>query len=86
MAYGTRTVNIGTDWTKITNKVALLQFNNAMLMVLTGGTTPTDEAGFVMEVNEKYINNSTSITVWGKTQNHMNMTGINSVRVAEDLA
>ena len=82
MAYVTKTVLVGADWTTITSKIAMLQFNDEMHMAITNGGTPTDTVGFVMNINEKYINSEDGIYVWAKTIS--GGSNIESVRVVEN--
>ena len=82
MAMMTKTVLVGTDWTAVTNKVALLQFNDEMMMSLGTAVAPTDPVGFAMARGEKYVNTSDGIVVWAKSK--AGGTGTESVRVAED--
>lgn len=84
MAYVTTTVTVGLNWTFITNKIAMLQFNNKMQMVLNGGGTPTDTIGFMMDTHEKYINNSVLISVWARLLPGA-PAGVDSIRLAEDV-
>lgn len=80
----TRTVALSTDgWTLITNKIALLQFNDEMDMALTDGTVPSEVAGFNMARGEKYVNSTDGIAVFAKRK--AGRTSIESVRVAEDV-
>lgn len=84
MAYVTKTVSVTAEWTFITNKVALLQFNDRMQMAITSGSTPTSStAGFMMEEEEKYINSTAGVSVWAKAIPN-NGSGRESVRVAEN--
>ena len=68
MAYTTRTVQLeGKEWTFITNKVAMLQFNDRIQMTINSGEIPdSTQKGFVMALYEKYVNNDNGITVWAK--------------------
>jgi hypothetical protein len=83
MAYEMKTVAVGTDWTLITDKVALLQFNDEIEMALTSGLTPTDTIGITMDAKEKYINSAAGVSVWAKAKR--GGTGVESVRVAENV-
>ena len=84
MAMTTRTVTLPTDdWTLITSKIALLQFNDEMDMAITDGTTPSEFVGFTMIRGEKYVNSTDGIVVWAKRR--AGGTNIESVRVAEDV-
>lgn len=85
MAYITKTVLVGTDWTVVTSKVALLQFSDEMYMAITDGSTPTEQVGFLMGINEKYINGASELVVFAKAIANRG-TGRESVRVAEDDA
>ena len=78
----TKTVMIGSEWTAVTNKVALLQFNDDMTMALGTAAAPSDPIGFSMARNEKYISTVDGIVVWAKAK--AGGTGTESVRVAED--
>ena len=82
MAMTTKTVMIGSEWTAVTNKVALLQFNDDMTMALGTATAPNDPVGFSMSRNEKYVNAADGIVIWAKAK--AGGTGTESVRVAED--
>ena len=83
MAYSTTTVPVTStvDWTLITSKVALLQFNSDMYMAISSGVTPTSE-GFRMTNGEKYVNSLDGVYVWAKAIEGSN--DVHSVRVAED--
>jgi hypothetical protein len=84
MAMTTRTVTLPTDdWTLITSKIALLQFNDEMDMVVTDGTAPSESVGFTMIRNEKYVNSTDGIAVWAKRR--AGGSNKESVRVAEDV-
>ena len=84
MAMTTRTVTLPTDdWTLITSKIALLQFNDEMDMAVTEGTTPSELVGFNMVRGEKYVNSTDGIAVWAKRR--AGGSNIESVRVAEDV-
>ena len=83
MAYVTKTVLLNSDeWTVVTNKVALLQFNDDMTMALGTAAAPNDPIGFSMSRNEKYVNAADGIVIWAKAK--AGGTGTESVRVAED--
>lgn len=82
MAYLTKTIEVNRDWTLITNKPALLQFNEAMEVILNDGDTPTETAGFRMIKYEKYVNTTTGVHVWGRT--FIGTIGSKTVRVAEE--
>ena len=84
MAYSTSTKIIGTDWTLVTNKVAMLQFNDDMYIAITDGTLPSEQVGFYMVTHEKYINSLAGISVYAKSMPNRG-TGKESVRVAEDI-
>lgn len=60
----TKTVMIGSEWTVVTNKVALLQFNDDMTMALGTTVAPSDPVGFSMSRNEKYVNAADGIVIW----------------------
>ena len=81
MAMTTKTVMIGSEWTVVTNKVALLQFNDDMTMALGTAVAPSDPVGFSMSRNEKYVNAADGIVIWAKAKS--GGTGTESVRVAE---
>lgn len=84
MAMTTRTVTLPTDdWTLITSKIALLQFNDEMDMAITDGTTPSELVGFNMDKGEKYVNSTDGLAVWAKRR--VGGTNRESVRVAEDV-
>ena len=81
----TTTVKLAEEgWTLVTNKQALLQFNDRVFMALTGGPAPDENIGFVMEAREKYINNSNEVSVY--VRRIKGGTGVESVRVAEVTA
>ena len=82
MAMTTKTVMIGSEWTVVTNKVALLQFNDDMTMALGTTVAPSDPVGFSMSRNEKYVNATDVVVIWAKAK--AGGTGTESVRVAED--
>ena len=82
MAYSTKTVTVNSTWTLVTNKVALLQFNDDMYMAISSGDMPIDNVGFKMQGNEKYVNGMDGISVWAKTKQKVLITG--TVRVAGD--
>ena len=81
MSYMIKTVKITSDWTLVTSKVALLQFNDDMYMVPGNVTEPTVKVGFKMMQNEKYINNIAGTYIWAKSI--IGGSNIESVRVAE---
>lgn len=84
MAMTTRTVALPTDeWTLITSKIALLQFNDEMYMAITDGTIPNEVVGFNMAPGEKYVNSTDGIAVFAKRK--AGGTSRESVRVAEDV-
>ena len=83
MAYTDKVVLVGSDWTLITDKLALIQFNDEMEMYVNEGDTPTATTGFLMEVNEKYINSMAGVCVWAKSK--QGGTNVESVRVVEDV-
>lgn len=84
MAYVTKTVVVNPTWTQVTSAIAMLQFNDEMSMAITSGLTPSEsDAGFHMEVNEKYVNGAAGVTVWARSLR--GGTGRESVRVAEDV-
>lgn len=83
MAYITKTVPITANWTLVTNKVALLQFNDKMHMVITSGAAPSESVGFVMSALEKYVNTTDGLSIWAKAL--AGGSGNESVRVAEDV-
>lgn len=67
MAYVTVLKSFTTEWTEITNKIAMLQFNSVCYMHLGGQTPPDEDAvGFLMPRNEIYINGSDEVTIWVK--------------------
>ena len=78
----TKTVMIGNEWTAVTNKVALLQFNDDMTMALGTAAAPNDQVGFSISRNEKYVNAADGVVIWAKAK--AGGTGTESVRVAED--
>ena len=82
MAYVTKTIPISPEWTLITTKVAMLQFNDRMYMAVTSGEEPGESVGFVMGALEKYVNGINGISVWAKSL--PGGTRNESVRVAEN--
>lgn len=70
----------GDDWTLITELPSMLQFSSEMYMHITDGAVPTENIGFVMETNEKYVS-SAALSIWAKPIK--NKTTIKSVRVVE---
>ena len=76
----TKTVIVGDDWTLITDLPSMVQFNSEMYMYITDGAAPTENVGFIMETNEKYVS-SAALSVWAKSRG--NNTTIKSVRVVE---
>lgn len=82
MGYATKTVNIGNEWTLVTAKPALIQFNDIMHMALTDGDVPAESAGFKMMKDEKYVNTTTGVNVWAKSMR--GGSNVESVRVAEE--
>lgn len=84
MAFSTITVNVGTDWTLITNEVAMLQFNDEMQMsIVPNGSTPSETIGLLMQPNEKFEHNDHGVSVWAK--GYAGGTGHESVRVAKGV-
>ena len=71
---------VGDDWTLITELPSMVQFSSEMYMYITDGAAPTENAGFIMETNEKYVS-SAALSVWAKSRG--NNTTIKSVRVVE---
>ena len=50
---------VGDDWTLITELPSMLQFSSEMYMHITdGGAAPTENIGFVMGTNEKYVSSA----------------------------
>lgn len=83
MGYATKTVNLTSDeWILVTEKPALIQFNDVMYMALTDGGVPAEAVGFKMGKDEKYVNTTTGVNVWVKRI--YGGTSIESVRVAEE--
>ena len=76
----TKTVIVGDDWTLITDLPSMVQFSSEMYMYITDGAAPTENAGFVMETNEKYVS-SAALSIWAKPIK--NKTTIKSVKVVE---
>ena len=71
---------VGDDWTLITELPSMLQFSSEMYMHITDGAVPTENIGFVMETNEKYVS-SAALGIWAKPIK--NKTTIRSVKVVE---
>jgi hypothetical protein len=71
---------VGDDWTLITELPSMLQFSSEMYMHITDGAAPTENTGFIMETNEKYVS-SAALSIWAKPIK--NKTTIKSVRVVE---
>ena len=71
---------VGDDWTLITELPSMLQFNSEMYMYITDGAAPTENVGFIMETNEKYVS-SAALSIWAKPRG--NKTTVKSVRVVE---
>ena len=71
---------VGDDWTLITELPSMLQFSSEMYMYITDGAAPTENVGFIMETNEKYVS-SAALSIWAKPRR--NNTTIKSVRVVE---
>lgn len=70
MTYETRAVEIDSrDWILLTNKIAMIQFNSNMIMVInSSGSTPSDNnSGFNMVDGEKYINSKAGLYIWVKS-------------------
>ena len=76
----TKTVIVGDDWTLITELPSMLQFSSEMYMYITDGAAPTENIGFVMGTNEKYVS-SAALSIWAKPIK--NKTTIKSVKVVE---
>ena len=83
MAYVTRTVHVGDNWTFLTDNIALLQFNDEMYMYLGDSSMPTEKVGMVMDKNEKYINNEAGVYVYAKSR--YGGSNIESVRISENI-
>ena len=86
MAYVTRKQQLTDTWTLVTDKVAMIQFNDKSFMQITSGEIPTELYGFNMARDEKYINSQNGISVWAKV--HSNSVGgayNDSVIVLEDI-
>ena len=71
---------VGDDWTLITELPSMLQFSSEMYMHITDGAAPTENTGFIMETNEKYVS-SAALSIWAKPIK--NKTTIRSVKVVE---
>ena len=71
---------VGDDWTLITQLPSMLQFSSEMYMHITDGAAPTENAGFVMETNEKYVS-SAALSIWARPIK--NKTTVKSVKVVE---
>ena len=71
---------VGDDWTLITELPSMLQFSSEMYMYITDGAAPTENVGFIMETNEKYVS-SAALSIWAKPRGKK--TTIKSVRVVE---
>lgn len=71
---------VGDDWTLITELPSMLQFSSEMYMHITDGAAPTENTGFIMEANEKYVS-SAALSIWAKPIK--NKTAIKSVKVVE---
>ena len=56
----------------------MLQFSSEMYMHITDGAAPTENIGFVMGTNEKYVS-SAALSIWAKK----NDTTSKSVKVVE---
>ena len=85
MAYVTRKQHLTDTWSLITNKVAMIQFNDKSFMQITNGEVPTELHGFNMARDEKYINSIDGTYVWAKV--HSKAVGgmfDDSVIVVED--
>ena len=76
----TKTVAVGDDWTLITELPSMLQFSSEMYMYITDGAAPTENIGFVMGTNEKYVS-SAALSIWAKPIK--NKTIVKSVKVVE---
>ena len=76
----TKTVIVGDDWTLITELPSMLQFSSEMYMYITDGAAPTENTGFVMGTNEKYVS-SAALSIWAKPIK--NKTTVKSVKVVE---
>lgn len=86
MAYVTRKQPLTDTWALVTNKVAMIQFNDKSFMQITSGEEPTGLYGFNMDRNEKYINSRDGISIWVKV--HSKSVGgpyDDSVIVLEDI-
>ena len=81
MHIDTRTVEVSDTWTLITNKTALIQFNDEMYLAITHGTVPTESVGFIMQKYEKHLNGGDRLSVWAKSI--YGGTNIESVRIME---
>lgn len=83
MAYSTKTVKIESDWTLVTERASLVQFNDSMYMAITSGDTPAEGSGFLMDGGEKYVNSTNGVFLWAKAIPFKG-SGVESVRIAED--
>ena len=84
MHLDTRTVKVSNTWTLITNKTALIQFNDEMYLAITHGTVPTESVGIVMQKYEKHLNGGDHLSVWAKSI--YGGTNIESVRIMEAVS
>ena len=86
MAYVTRKQHLTDEWSLVTNKVAMIQFNDKSFMQITSGEVPTELHGFNMARDEKYINSQAGVSVYAKV--HSKSIGgsyDDSVIVLEDI-
>lgn len=82
MTLTTRTVNIASDWTLITSKIAIVQFNDEMeILFVETGTVPTDAVGIRAGKMESVRNTAVETSLWAKSR--LSGTNIESARVTE---
>lgn len=81
MGLSTKTVQVESEWTMVTNKVALLQFNDDMFVILNGSSTPPNKVGTLVKKDETYTNAVPGLYVWAKSK--LDGSNIESIRVTE---
>lgn len=75
----TKTVLVKKDWELVTNKVACIQANEEIYLLLNEGEVPTEKTGFSLAIGESYTNGRDGIYVWAKDKASVG-SGVVSVR------
>ena len=71
----------GDNWTLLTDKASLLQFNGDAYMYISDvANVPAGSVGFTMTKGEKYISSTNGVYVYGKSASSAD---VHSVTVSE---